>query len=130
MQIDLTQLRPGNIIVVYPRENQKGILFILEIQKSSILCEMLVPRKGYLFRIQFPEVHAQILNEEWLKRASFIQDPVTTANWFCKNKKTLFQFASSCGTFSEASKRQINYVHELQNEYFELTREELTVTID
>ncbi|WP_069661134.1 hypothetical protein [Arcticibacter eurypsychrophilus] len=129
MPTDLTQLRPGNIIVVYPRENQQGILSILEIQKSSVLCRMLVPREGYLFRIQFHEINSLKLDKEWLEKASFVQDPQDSGNWFYTNKRDQYQFTISSGSFNQALKNRINYMHELQNVYFELTGTELTITI-
>ncbi|EOR96446.1 hypothetical protein ADIARSV_0349 [Arcticibacter svalbardensis MN12-7] len=129
MQTDLTQLRPGNIIVVYPRENQEGILSILEIQQSSVLCKMLIPRKGYLFRIQFDEINPLKLNKGWLAKASFIQDPQDPDNWFYTNKSDQYQFTTSSGSFNQALQKRIIYVHELQNVFFQLTGKELTITI-
>lgn len=125
--MDIGQLKTGNIIVVYPRANQEGILSVREMQQGSIICDMLSPRPGYQFRIRFNEVNPVPLSSEWLTKASFRKASPETGQWIAPDDDLPFLFTGDCGVFSNDLDRQVSYVHQLQNTYRELTGKELHI---
>ncbi|WP_407430754.1 hypothetical protein [Arcticibacter sp.] len=128
--MDIRQLREGNIIVVYPRANQQGILAIREVQRESMICDMLSPRKGYQFRIRFSEINPVRLSDEWLVKASFRLDPKESGKWLCPHDQLAFRFSGHAGVFGQAEDHQVEYLHQLQNTYLELTGKKLHITLN
>lgn len=128
--MDIGQLREGNIIIVYPRENQEGILCVREMQTESIICEMLSPRAGYQFRIRFNEINPVRLSTDWLLKASFKQDMEKRDRWLCPSNQMSFHFSGKAGAFGNAMDREIMYVHQLQNIYSDLTGKQLHVALN
>lgn len=126
--MDIGQLREGNIIVVYPRANQEGILSVKEVQPGSLLCDMLSPRPGYQFRIRFNEVNPVKLSPDWLVKASFRKDPGATGQWISPDNQLAFIFSGETGVFGNAADRELIYLHQLQNTYLELTGKELHIS--
>src|SRR5688572_10924802 len=118
--MDIQELKLGNLIKISPRENEEGVLFLIDIQQSSIIGEMLVPRQGYHFRIKFDEILPLELNEEWLKHLGFTKIHAESDIW--SDLKNFVEFKSSPlesgflenGELSVA----IDSVHQLQNTYF------------
>jgi hypothetical protein len=131
----VNELRIGNLIKVHPRENQEGLLALKEIQQETIIGEMISPRPGYQFRLEFDEIVFIPVNEEWLSKLGFKKDPGQPEYW--RDSRGLYDFC-----FSEEGKnffinkdliigkRPVENVHDLQNGYFFLTGEEITTTID
>lgn len=123
--MNINQFRPGNIIVVYPREGQEGLLAVSEIQSSSILCDMISPRKGYQFRIQPFEINAVKLTADWLKKASFYSSNESNRIWSLQGTALQFYFNGSTGYFAGSPDKKVSYVHELQNTFHQLTGKEI-----
>lgn len=128
--MDIGQLREGNIIIVYPRENQEGILSVRELQRGSIICDMLSPRAGYQFRIRFNEINPIRLSNDWLVRASFIRNPKESNSWIGPDEQLPLYFSGQTGILGKAESREIIYLHQLQNTYRELTGKELQITLN
>lgn len=128
--MDIGQLREGNIIVVYPRENQEGILSIKEVHRGSVICDMLSPRAGYRFRIQFNEIHPIRLSNDWLVKASFRPDPDEINKWLGPDDKLPFRFSGHSGMPGHVEDREVEYLHQLQNIYLDLTGKPLHITIN
>lgn len=128
--MDIGQLREGNIIVVYPRENQEGILSIKEMHQESVICDMLSPRAGYQFRILLNEINPIRLSNDWLVKASFRQDPDEMSRWLGPDDSLPFHFGGRSGMLGQVEERKVEYLHELQNTYLELTGKKLHVSIN
>lgn len=128
--MDIGQLREGNIIVVYPRENQEGLLCVKEMQTESVICEMLSPRAGYQFRIRFHEINPVKLSADWLLKASFKPDVEKRDRWLCPSDQMSFHFSGQAGVFGDDVEREVMYVHQLQNTYSDLTGKTLHVTLN
>lgn len=128
--MDIDQLREGNIIVVYPRENQEGILSIREMHQKSVICDMLSPRAGYQFRILLNEINPIRLSNDWLVKASFRQDPDEMDRWLGPDDLLPFRFLGRSGILGHVDERKVEYLHQLQNTYFELTGKKLHVSIN
>lgn len=128
--MDIGQLREGNIIIVYPRENQEGILSVREMQPGSIICDMLSPRAGYQFRIRFNEINPVPLSSDWLAKAAFRRDSEEQERWLSPDNELHFHFSGDAGVFGNAADREVTYLHELQNTYMELTGKELQITLN
>ena len=123
--MNIRALRIGSLIKISPRENQEGLLTVAEIQKETLIGEMLEPRQGYLFRVQFDEIIPIPLSEEWLHRTGFTKDPQDGSCW--KDKKGRLSFDFQQKRFYKETiipSNPIEFVHELQNGYFFLTGEE------
>lgn len=126
--MDIQELKLGNLIKISPRENEEGVLFLIDIQSSSIIGEMLIPRQGYHFRIKFDEILPLEITEEWLKQLGFNEK----GNNIWTDAKNFVEFKFSPlesgflenGTLTVA----INSVHQLQNTYLTLTGETLSIT--
>jgi len=126
------ELRLGNLIKVNPRENQEGLLAILEIQKETVIGEMIDPRPGYHFRIKFDEIIFIKLSEEWLEKFGFEKDQTNYDLWRDLRKTMDFSFSPQRETLfvdkeNFIGKRPVEYVHDFQNLYFLLTGEEVSV---
>lgn len=128
--MDIGQLKEGNIIVVYPRENQEGILSVREMHRESVICDMLSPRTGYQFRIRFNEVNPVRLSNDWLVKASFRPDPEDGSKWFGPDNHLRFHFSGETGVFGIDENREVTYLHQLQNTYLELTGKKLHITLN
>jgi len=128
--MDIGQLREGNIIVVYPRENQEGILSVREMQRESIICDMLSPRAGYQFRIRFNEINPVRLSNDWLVKASFKRDPKESDKWLGPDDHLAFHFSGQTGVFGNAENLEVAYLHQLQNTYLDLTGKDLHITLN
>ncbi len=126
------ELRIGNLIEVNPRENQVGLLSVQEIQKETIIGEMLSPKPGYHFRIKFDEIILIPLTEEWLKKAGFVQQNPGEVLW--KNAKGLIDLHFELNGLKKfiydgiLIGKNIDTVNTLQNGYFFLTGEELSIS--
>ena len=129
--MDIQELKLGNLIKISPRENEEGILFLADIQQSSIIGEMLVPRQGYHFRIKFDEILPLELSEEWLKYLGFIQSDTEEELWSDAKNFVQFKFSPFESGFLENGQIAvvINYMHQLQNSYFTLTGEQLSIAM-
>lgn len=127
--MEIRELKLGNLIKISPRANEEGVLFLTEIQHSSIIGEMLVPRKGYHFRIKFDEMLPLELSEEWLSQLGFEKSPDLPFHWVDTQNFVLFKLSNFESGFIENEKLSvvINYVHELQNSYHTLTGENLSL---
>lgn len=123
----VNELRTGNLIKVCPRENQEGLLRVKEIQHSSVICEMISPRRGYQFRIRPSEMLPVQLTEEWLTRAGFVPDQEIRNRWRDSRNFADFLFTQTEGRFGIAGSPPVNYVHELQNEYLKITGADLVI---
>lgn len=127
----INELRIGNLIKVNPRENQEGLLAITEIQKETVIGEMISPRAGYHFRLQFDEIVFIPINEEWLTKLGFSKPNSSDENWQDSRGLFDFHFTDDYDKFLVEDSRSIGIrpienVHDLQNVYFFLTGEELS----
>ena len=125
--MDLRELKEGNLIKVYPRENQEGLLFIKEIQPTTAICEMILPRRGYDFRIRPNEMEPVPLTQQWLARAGFRMNTESVYTWTSPDHLA-FHITENSGTFFSSGK-VISYLHELQNEYKQLTGRDLSINL-
>lgn len=127
-RMDVQELKIGNLIKISPRENEEGILFLTDIQHSSIIGEMLVPRQGYHFRIKFDEILPLEPNEQWLKLLGFNKEGADENIWVDNKNFVQFKLSDFESGFLENGKLAvpIDAVHQLQNVYFTLTGEKLT----
>ncbi len=125
--MDIQELKLGNLIKISPRENEEGILFLTEIQHSSIIGEMLVPRQGYHFRIKFDEIQPLELREDWLIFLGFNKSPDENNVWIDSKNFIHFKLSPFESGFMEEGKIAvaIDSIHQLQNVYLTLTGEEL-----
>jgi len=126
--MEIQDLRLGNLIRISPRPNEEGVLFLAEIHPLSIIGVMLIPRQGYHFRIKFNEMLPLNINEEWLFKFGFSG---TAGNDVLTDKRNIFTIRPSTedGTFlagTDNSEKKVQFVHQLQNLYFEKTGEELS----
>ncbi|MGV3508005.1 MAG: hypothetical protein ACO1N7_01855 [Sphingobacteriaceae bacterium] len=126
--MDAQELKLGNLIKISPRENEEGVLFLIDIQSSSIIGEMLVPRQGYHFRIKYNEILPLEITADWLKRLGFTEQGNDI--WTDTKNFVEFKFSPLESGFLENGTLAvvINSIHQLQNTYFTLTGESLTVT--
>lgn len=127
--MNIQSLRLGNLIKVYPRPNQEGLLSISEFHKETVIGEMINPRQGYTFRIKFDEINLILITPDWLKSCGFINQPETSI-W--KDSRGYFDLTLDANgeNFLYFDNRQIGnvpikYVSDLQNQYFNLTGIEL-----
>lgn len=127
--MEIQELKLGNLIKISPRENEEGILFLTDIQQSSIIGEMLVPRQGYHFRIKFDEILPLEISEEWLEKLGFSKTHDQDDVWVDSKNFVLFKFSDLESGFLENGRLAvvINSVSELQNMYFVLTGEKLSL---
>ncbi|HEY0054392.1 MAG TPA: hypothetical protein VGB63_03460 [Pedobacter sp.] len=125
--MDIQDLKLGNLIKISPRENEEGVLFLTDIQHSSIIGEMLIPRQGYHFRIKFHEILPLEISEEWLEKLGFTMANNETDIWVDTKNFVRFKHSDSESGFLETSKVAvvIDSVHQLQNKYLALTGEKL-----
>jgi hypothetical protein len=127
----INELRIGNLIKVNPRENQEGLLALKEIQQETIIGEMISPRPGYQFRLKFHEIVFIPINEEWLAKLGFDNDPGEPEKWRDSRGLFDFYFSNDQKNFLVENdviigRRPVENVHDLQNGYFFLTGEEIT----
>jgi len=126
--MNIQEFKPGNLIKINPRGKEEGILFITDIQQSSLIGEMIIPRQGYHFRIQFNEVLPLEISTTWLKRLRFSNENQDNL-WIDPKNLIKFKFSSSESGFLENGHIAvaINSMHELQNGYLTLTGEKLLI---
>lgn len=126
--MDIQELKLGNLIKISPRENEEGVLFLIDIQQSSIIGEMLTPRQGYHFRIKFDEILPLELSEEWLKVIGFSKVPGSPNIWTDSKNFVRFKFTDVESGFLENERLAvaIDSIHQLQNVYLTLTGEKLS----
>ena len=125
--MDTQEFKLGNLIRISPRENEEGILFLTDIQHSSVIGEMLVPRQGYHFRIKFNEILPLELREEWLTYLGFGKSSAEEEIWTDSKNFVQFKLSAFESGFMEDGKIAvaIDSIHQLQNVYRTLTGEEL-----
>jgi len=125
--MNIQNFKLGNLIRISPRQNEEGVLFIIDIQHSSIIGEMITPRQGYHFRIKFEEMLPLALDEIWLERLGFYQRKEKDDVWVDQKNFVEFKYNKSGSGFLEKGHIVvgISCVHELQNSYSTLTGEEL-----
>ncbi len=125
--MDTQEFKLGNLIKISPRENEEGILFLTDIQHSSVIGEMLVPRQGYHFRIKFNEILPLELREEWLTYLGFGKSSAEEEIWTDSKNFVQFKLSAFESGFMEDGKIAvaIDSIHQLQNVYRTLTGEEL-----
>ncbi len=124
--MDINELKPGNLIKVQPRENQEGLLLVQEIQHSTVICEMISPRKGYLFRLKPVEITPVPVSDEWLTKAGYIPGGSSPV-WSDSRGLASYLAENEGGRLEHVDSGIIKYVHELQNEYLRLTANTLTI---
>src|SRR5688500_4644948 len=119
--MNIEELKIGNLIKISPRENEEGILFIIDIQHSTIIGEMLVPRQGYHFRIKYNEILPLDLSEEWLIRLGFNRSKSDDI-WHHAGTSLDFKFSKSEAGFLQDGSivGHVSAMHEMQNSYFVL----------
>lgn len=127
--MNIEEFKLGNLIKISPRENEEGVIFLTDIQQSSIIGEMLVPRQGYHFRIKFDEMLPLEPTEKWLKLLGFSKGPDDNEIWIDTKNFVQFKLSSFESGFLEDGKVAvaIDSIHQLQNVYFTLTGEELNI---
>lgn len=125
--MDIEEINSGNLIKVFPRENQEGLLAVKEIQPASIICEMISPRKGYLFRIKPAEMNPVPLTSELLRCSGYLREDENSTCWTDSRGKINFCFDNGDGRFSLQDTKPVRYMHEFQNEYSRLTGTELII---
>jgi hypothetical protein len=127
--MDIQDLKLGNLIKISPRENEEGVLFLTDIQHSSIIGEMVIPRQGYHFRIKFDEMLPLDITEEWLERLGFEKAEDENDVWIDPKNFIRFKHSPRESGFLEQSRVVvvIDAVHQLQNKYLALTGEKLEV---
>lgn len=127
--MDIAELRLGNLIRISPRPNEEGILFLSEIQASSIIGTMVSPRQGYQFRIKFNEMLPLNITETWLTELEFNKTNDATV-WVDKENIISVRLAAGSYTIAnETSTIEIKYMHQLQNEYYKRSGKELLVKL-
>lgn len=125
--MDITELRIGNVIKISPRPNEEGVLFITDIQHSSVIGEMISPRLGYHFRIKHNEILPLELDSPWLEKIGLIEDVAGT--WTDEQHKISVKLENGSASIKGGEHEpQLSFVHQLQNKYHELTQQELAVT--
>ena len=132
--MNIKRLRPGNLVKISPRENEEGLLAIEEIHKENIIGEMLVPRKGYHFRIKFYEIIPIPLTEAWLEKSGFVKDESEPELWRDANKRMDFHFSihGQKQFFDNGAligKFPVEFIHDFQNGYLFLTGKELNINV-
>jgi hypothetical protein len=127
--MDIAELKLGNLIKISPRENEEGVLFLTDIQHSSIIGEMLIPRQGYHFRIKFDEILALEITKEWLEELGFTRAENENDVWVDSKNFIRFKHSPLETGFLEQSRVAvvIDAVHQLQNKYLALTGEKLRI---
>lgn len=127
--MNIQELKLGNLIKISPRENEEGVIFLTDIQQSSIIGEMLVPRQGYHFRIKFDEMLPLELTEKWLTFLGFSKGPEENEIWVDAKNFVQFKLSLLESGFLEDGRIAvaIDSIHQLQNVYFTLTGEELNI---
>lgn len=125
--MNIKEFKLGNLIKINPREKEEGILFLTDIQQSSLIGEMIIPRQGYHFRIQFNEALPLEISGTWLTRLGFSKSLGDI--WIDPKNFIKFKFSASESGFLEDGHIVvvINSMHELQNGYLTLTGEKLTI---
>lgn len=124
--MDINELKPGNLIKVQPRENQEGLLLVQEIQHSTVICEMISPRKGYLFRLKPVEITPVPISDYWLTKAGYTPG-MSSGYWSDSRGAASYLSKNNEGRLDHPDSVDIKYVHELQNEYLRLTASTLTI---
>ncbi|MEJ6980435.1 hypothetical protein WG906_08230 [Pedobacter sp. P351] len=125
--MDIKEFSLGNLIKISPRENEEGVIFLTDIQHASIIGEMLVPRRGYHFRIKFDEMLPLELSEKWLEFLGFNKSAGENEIWTDSKNFVRFKLSNFESGFLEDNKIAvvIDSIHQLQNVYFTLTGEDL-----
>lgn len=126
--MDVQELKIGNLIKISPRANEEGVLFLTDIQHSTIIGEMLVPRQGYHFRIKFDEILPLEPSEQWLELLGFNKESTGENIWVDNKNFVQFKLSDFESGFLENGRLAvpIDSVHQLQNVYFTLTGENLS----
>lgn len=110
-----TDLRIGNLVW----DNYSGEMIVSAIDGDyvSLRKTLNLPEGSY----KIDGIHSLELTEEWLLKFGFKP--------FCKDwsKKNLIIHTRKRGFIVRTSILQLSYVHQLQNLYFALTGEELTI---
>lgn len=124
--MDVKELRLGSLIKISPRPNEEGVLFLSEIQASSIIGTMISPRQGYQFRIKFNEMLPLEISDRWLMELGFTK-AAEAEIWADKNNLLKLKYSGhgSCTFVESTVQSEIQYAHILQNEYFAKTGTEL-----
>lgn len=118
------ELRLGNLYI-----DEDGNESVVNLDTFRRLCECIIEEN---------DLSAIPLTEEWLVKFGFsdIKEQTLNVKTFCKTfrvgkcteQQTLFVELGSRGwTFIRVGYPLYNYVHQLQNLYFALTNEELTI---
>lgn len=125
--MNIQNFKLGNLIRISPRKDEEGVLFLIDIQQTSVIGEMIIPREGYHFRIKFEEMLPLALNAVWLERLGFYKQSESDNIWVDHKNFVEFKFDPSGSGFLEKGHLavSISSVHELQNSYTTLTGEEL-----
>jgi hypothetical protein len=123
------ELKLGNLIKISPRENEEGVLFLTDIQASSVIGEMLVPRPGYHFRIKYDEILPLEPNDYWLEQLGFSKSPDNDEVWQDANNFVRFKLSDFETGILEGDHVAVvvDSVHQLQNVYSTLTGQQLLV---
>ncbi len=128
--MEIEELRLGNLIKISPRPKEEGILFLAEIHPLNIIGVMLIPRQGYHFRIKFNEMIPLELTEDWLVKFGFNKTGNSSSWVDNKNIEIRFTKPGACFIIENGILgSKIQYAHQLQNQYFLKTGEELAPKI-
>jgi hypothetical protein len=127
--MDIQDLKLGNLIKISPRENEEGVLFLVDIQHSSIIGEMITPRQGYHFRIKFDEILPLEPSEYWLEQLGFTKVPGSEEIWTDENNFIQFKLSALESGILEGDRVAvtIDSMHQLQNIYQTITGQPLAV---
>lgn len=115
------ELRLGNLFI---EENTKEIISVIGLEKDRIIFSGMFLGKWQALPIE--------LNKEWFKKLGMTYYSLPTKSNRSVGYYTLkfgnrFKINNSDGNYSFINfRKEIKYVHQLQNLYFALTNEELT----
>lgn len=116
------ELRLGNLFI---EENTKEIISVIGLEKDRIIFSGMFLDKWQALPIE--------LNKEWFKKLGMTYYSLPTKSNRSVGYYTLkfgnrFKINNSDGNYSFINfRKEIKYVHQLQNLYFALTNEELTL---
>jgi hypothetical protein len=115
--MESNELRIGNYVDCYKKRHNEKFIEVESIELYSINYDFC----GYYVCDLIPIP----ITEDWLLKFGFEKDS-DLVNSLCKSG-IWFNVKNMEATYLSHKLRKINYVHELQNLYFALTGEELTI---
>jgi hypothetical protein len=118
------ELRIGNLVLT---DRNNSIKTIVEVRLFMSSVEYISTDTNYKHQsmVDYERLIPIPITEDWLLKFGFEHDS-DLVNSLCKSG-IWFNVKNMEATFLSQKLRKINYVHELQNIYFSLTGEELTI---